>query len=43
MVRREYKKRKVTVSKVSSFLLLNPFNAQEDTGVPFHRNFNYIL
>ena len=24
-------------------LFLWPFNAQEDTGVPFHRNFNSIL
>ena len=20
-----------------------PFNAQQDTGIPFHRNFNFIL
>ena len=28
---------------MSIFSITEPFNAQEDTGVPFHRNFNSSL
>ena len=31
------------ILKVMEVLTLLPFNAQEDTGVPFHQNFNSIL
>ena len=29
--------------KLLPYFFIYPFNAQEDTGVPFHRNFNSIL
>ena len=31
------------LKKMKIFKLHQPFKAQEDTGVPFHRNFNSIL
>ena len=33
----------ITLKKMTISKLHKPFNAQEDTGVPFHRNFNSIF
>ena len=31
------------LKKMKTSKLHLPFNAQQDTGIPFHRNFNFIL